>query len=56
VEPGEDTLLILGVIMGKDGPPARRETPMMILEADSRAVVAALAEAGLLGVGNGNAI
>ena len=42
--------------MEKAGPPAERETPMLTLEVDSRAAGAALAEAGLLGVGNGRAV
>ena len=55
-EPGEATPLIPGVIMGKAGLPAKRETPMLTLEVDSRAAGADLAEAGLRGVGNGRAI
>jgi len=53
VETGEDTLLIPGVIMERPGPPVTRETPIMTLEVDSRVAGAALAEAGLRGVGNG---
>ena len=56
MEPGGVTPLILEAIMGKAGPPAKRETPIMTLEVDSRAAGVDLAEAGLRGVGNGRAI
>ena len=56
VEHGEAIPLILGVIMGRAGPPATRETLMLTLEVDSRAAGAALAVAELQGAGNGRAI
>ena len=56
MEHGEAIPLILEAIMGKAGPPAKRETPIMTLKVDSRAAGAALAEAGLQGAGNGRAI